>query len=48
MNARPTAATYECYPYFGSARTPKVRALLEKFFGKPVNTKLNPDEAVPS
>jgi molecular chaperone DnaK (HSP70) len=23
----------------------KVRALLERFFGKPVNTKLNPDEA---
>jgi len=30
----------------GSTRIPKVRALLEKFFGKPVNTKLNPDEAV--
>ena len=24
----------------------KVRALLEKFFAKPINTKLNPDEAV--
>jgi len=30
----------------GSTRIPKVRALLEKFFGKQVNTKLNPDEAV--
>ena len=30
----------------GSTRIPKVRVLLEKFFGKPINTKLNPDEAV--
>jgi len=30
----------------GSTRIPKVRSMLEKFFGKPVNTKLNPDEAV--
>ncbi len=30
----------------GSTRIPKVRQLLEKFFGKPANTKLNPDEAV--
>jgi heat shock protein 5 len=30
----------------GSTRIPKVRQLLEKFFGKPANIKLNPDEAV--
>jgi len=30
----------------GSTRIPKVRALLERFFGKPPNVKINPDEAV--
>ena len=37
--------------YSGKLLTPhylllQVRALLERYFGKPVNTKLNPDEAV--
>jgi len=30
----------------GSTRIPRVRTLLETFFGKKVNTKVNPDEAV--